>query len=213
MANEKTINGDYTLDPCWAPFWKSLMADGHAFGSHTFDHVYAKRDLPDEKIAVKPQFGASGGKLQVWTAQQYCDALNRVDQHFQSLTGTHIDRFWRIPGGHLTPYTLAAGEACGHKHVAWAKDGFSSYELPSDKWPNQMLLEHSLKNLKDGDIVIAHLCIWSRKDPWAPAVLEPLISGLKKKGFLFRHATRSSGLQGQPQRPASRSCAAVSADA
>ena len=65
--------------------------------------------------------------------------------------------------------------------MAWAEDGLSSYELPSDKWPNQMLLEHSLKNLKDGDIVIAHLGIWSRKDPWAPAVLEPLISGLKKR--------------------------------
>jgi hypothetical protein len=26
---------------------------------------------------------------------------------------------------------------------------------------------------------VAHLGIWSRKDPWAPAVLEPLITGLK----------------------------------
>jgi hypothetical protein len=26
----------------------------------------------------------------------------------------------------------------------------------------------------------AHLGIWSRKDPWAPAVLEPLIVGLKE---------------------------------
>ena len=26
---------------------------------------------------------------------------------------------------------------------------------------------------------------WSRKDAWAPAVLEPLISGLEQKGFCF----------------------------
>ncbi len=159
MANEKTVNGDYTLDPSWTPFWKTLVADGHVFGSHTFDHVYARRDLPDGKIEVKPQFGASGGKLQAWTPQQYCDELNRVDQRFQSLTGTHIDRLWRTPGGHLTPNTLAAGQACGYKHVAWAAAGFSGDELPSDKWPNQMLLERSLKNLKDGDIVMAHLRI------------------------------------------------------
>jgi hypothetical protein len=27
--------------------------------------------------------------------------------------------------------------------------------------------------------------IWSRKDPWAPANLEPLIAGLEQKGFCF----------------------------
>jgi peptidoglycan/xylan/chitin deacetylase (PgdA/CDA1 family) len=32
---------------------------------------------------------------------------------------------------------------------------------------------------------VAHLGIWSRKDAWAPAVLEPLIQGLKQKGFCF----------------------------
>ncbi len=40
LANEKTIHGDSTLDDGWAPYWKSLAADGHAFGTHTFDHVY-----------------------------------------------------------------------------------------------------------------------------------------------------------------------------
>jgi peptidoglycan-N-acetylmuramic acid deacetylase len=39
--------------------------------------------------------------------------------------------------------------------------------------------------VKGGDILLAHLGIWSRKDPWAPAVLEPLIVGLKAKGMCF----------------------------
>jgi len=30
-----------------------------------------------------------------------------------------------------------------------------------------------------------HLGIWSRQDPWAPADLEPLIVGLKAKGYCF----------------------------
>ncbi|SDY19856.1 Peptidoglycan/xylan/chitin deacetylase, PgdA/CDA1 family [Collimonas sp. OK242] len=207
MANEKTVNGDYTLDPAWAPFWKSLVADGHAFGTHTFDHVYAKRDLADGKIEVKPQFGANGGKLLAWTPQQYCDELKRVDQRFQTLTGTHIDRFWRTPGGHLTPHTLAAGEACGYQHVAWAEAGFSGDELPSDKWPNQMLLERMLKNLKDGDIVMAHLGIWSRQDPWAPAVLEPLISGLEKKGFCFATLREHPAYKGNLKGPVAETTA------
>jgi peptidoglycan/xylan/chitin deacetylase (PgdA/CDA1 family) len=42
-----------------------------------------------------------------------------------------------------------------------------------------------LRDIKTGDILMAHLGIWSRKDPWAPAVLEPLITGLKARGFCF----------------------------
>jgi len=185
LANEKTINGDYTLDPAWAPFWKNLVAQGHAFGTHTFDHVYVQRDLPDGRIEVKPQFGANAGKKLTWTAAQYCSELNRVALRFKQLTGAQLDPLWRAPGGKLTPNLLVAGRACGYSHVGWADAGFSGDELPSDKWPNAMLLQQALRKLKDGDIVMAHLGIWSRKDPWAPAVLEPLISGLEQKGYCF----------------------------
>ena len=44
----------------------------------------------------------------------------------------------------------------------------------------------ALKDIRPGDILLAHLGIWSRKDPWAPAVLEPLVEGLKARGFCFR---------------------------
>jgi len=56
------VHGDYSLDPAWKTYWKQLVADGHVFGSHTFDHVLAIADLPDGKILVKPQFGANAGK-------------------------------------------------------------------------------------------------------------------------------------------------------
>ena len=47
------------------------------------------------------------------------------------------------------------------------------------------LLDKALRDIRAGDILVAHLGIWSRKDAWAPAVLEPLITGLKQKGFCF----------------------------
>lgn len=47
-----------------------------------------------------------------------------------------------------------------------------------------MLLENALKRIKDGDILMAHLGIWSRQDPFAP-MLDPLIAGLKARGFCF----------------------------
>ena len=47
-----------------------------------------------------------------------------------------------------------------------------------------MLLEKALTHVRDGDILMAHLGIWSRKDPFAP-MLDPLIEGLKSRGFCF----------------------------
>jgi len=58
-------------------------------------------------------------------------------------------------------------------------------ELPSHQFPNAVLLQRALTHIRSGDILMAHLGIWSRQDPWAPAVLEPLIEGLKAKGFCF----------------------------
>ena len=199
LANEKTVNGDYSLDRSWAPYWKARVAEGHAFGSHTFDHVYVQRDLPDGRIEVKPQFGANAGKRLTWTAAQYCGELKRVDQRFVELTGKHLDPLWRAPGGRLTPHLKAAGAACGYAHARWAEAGFSGDELSSETAPNAMLLKRALDGLRDGDIFVAHLGIWSRKDPWAPAVLEPLISGLEQKGFCFatlrQHPDYRAGMQ------------------
>jgi len=185
LANEKTIRGDYSLDLSWAPYWKDLVDEGHTFGTHTFDHVYVIRDLPDGRILVKPQFGAQAGKELAWTPQQYCTELHRVDERFLQLTGHTLDPLWRAPGGKLTPQLLKAGEACGYRHVGWAPAGFSGDELSSEKFSNPDLLKRALDHLRDGDIFMAHLGIWSRQQAWMPENLEPLISGLEKKGFCF----------------------------
>ena len=70
--------------------------------------------------------------------------------------------------------------------MGWSPAGFLGDELPSDRYPNDRLLDQALKRVRAGDILVAHLGIWSRQDPWAPAVLEPLIVGLKQRGFCFR---------------------------
>jgi peptidoglycan/xylan/chitin deacetylase (PgdA/CDA1 family) len=197
LANEKTVRGDWSLDPSWAGYWKARVAEGHAFGTHTFDHVYWQRDAAGGKIVVKPQFGAHAGRVQTWTAGQYCDELRRVDQRFLELTGRHLDPLFRAPGGHTSPNVLAAAKSCGYAHAGWAKAGFSGDETSSEAFPNAVLLKRALDGLQDGDIFMAHLGIWSRKDPWAPADLEPLVAGLQQKGFCFatlrEHPDFSSG--------------------
>lgn len=185
LANEKTTRGDYSLDPSWAPYWKARVAEGHAFGSHTFDHVYLQRDAAPGLIGVKPQFGADAGKKMDWSTAQFCDQIKRVDQRFEELTGRRLDPIWRAPGGRVSARSIAAGKACGYAHVAWAKAGYSGDELSSAAYPNDTLLRQSLAGLRDGDIFIAHMGIWSRQAPWAPANLDRLITGLEQKGFCF----------------------------
>ncbi|MEC5163966.1 peptidoglycan/xylan/chitin deacetylase (PgdA/CDA1 family) [Janthinobacterium sp. CG_23.3] len=185
LANEKTSRGDYSLDPSWAAYWKARVAEGHAFGSHTFDHVYLRRDAAPGAIAVQPQFGANAGKTLHWSARQLCEEIERVDRRFQELTGAKLDPLWRAPGGRVSAASIAAGKACGYAHVGWAKAGFSGDELSSEAYPNPLLLQRALANLRDGDIFVAHMGIWSRRQAWAPANLEPLIVGLQQKGFCF----------------------------
>lgn len=189
IANERTQSGGHSLDDQWAPWWKARAAEGHAFGSHTWDHGYWLADVPavdgESRFRIRPTFGPEAGQRQTWTAAQYCAELRRPAQRLKAMTGTDMLPLFRAPGGKASPALLQAVEACGFKHVAWAPAGFLGDELPSDKFPNAALLVRALRDVRAGDILVAHLGIWSRQDPWAPAVLEPLIQGLKAKGFCF----------------------------
>jgi peptidoglycan/xylan/chitin deacetylase (PgdA/CDA1 family) len=185
LANEKSVRGDWSLDESWAPYWKTLAGEGHAFGTHTFDHVYFRGDVGADEVKVRPQFGADAGRTLNWTAKQYCAELDRVGQRFQTLTGARLDHFWRAPGGKTSPRLIAFGRSCGYRHFGWSDAGFVGDELPSDRYPNALLLDRALKSLKAGDIVLMHLGIWSREQPLAP-ILDPLITGLAARGHCFR---------------------------
>ena len=188
LANEKTVNGDMSLGDAWIPYWKARVAEGHAFGTHTFDHTYWKGDLANGKVQVRSQFGVNAGKLVVWDQAQYCGELDRVKTWFKAATGANLQPLWRAPGGHLSARTLQWGKSCGYTHAAWAPAGFLGDELPSGKFPNEWLLKRALATLKDGDIMMMHTGIWSRKEPFAP-MLDPLIAGLKTRGFCFATLT------------------------
>ncbi len=194
VAHEKTKQGGYSLDASWATYYQALLADGHAFGSHTFDHVYLQASN-QHSFVVKPQFGSQAGTLQTWSTAQYCSEIKRSDAQFFKLTGAHLSPLWRSPGGRTSTALLDAAQHCGYQHVGWQTNdasasnvggaGFSGDELASQTHPNSTLLRKSLRHLRNGDVFMAHLGIWSRLAPWAPAVLEPLIVGLKQQGTCF----------------------------
>ncbi|KQT13622.1 polysaccharide deacetylase family protein [Ramlibacter sp. Leaf400] len=187
-AHERTRAGDGSLGEHWAPWWKARAAEGHEFASHTWDHVYWRADLPGEpaRFKVRASSGAEEGRDQSWTAAQYCDEIARAAQRLEQVTGKPPLPLFRAPGGKTSARFLAATRACGWEHVGWAPAGFLGDELPSESVSNRELLERALRGIRSGDILMAHLGIWSRQDPWAPAVLEPLVAGLKQRGFCFR---------------------------
>jgi peptidoglycan/xylan/chitin deacetylase (PgdA/CDA1 family) len=186
-ANEKTQEGDGSLGNFWAPWWKARAAEGHEFASHTYDHTYWRADIPGNppRFRVRPSAGPHAGKDLVWSAEEYCAEIARSAQRLQEITGKKPLPLYRAPGGKTSPRLLAAARSCGYAHVGWPPAGFLGDELPSELASNKQLLQKALRDVRKGDILVAHLGIWSRKDPWAPAVLEPLITGLKARGFCF----------------------------
>lgn len=181
IANERTTRGDMSLDMSWAPFWKRVAEDGHAFGTHTWRHWYFRADMGEDRVRYVP-WGAKDGET--LTQAQLCAELEKPNAALKAMTGRGVDPFWRAPGGRTTPRTLAFAKQCGYTHVHWSDAGFLGDELPSEKYPNQLLLDRAVKNLRDGDVMMMHLGIWSRKDPFWP-MLDPLLTRLKAKGFCF----------------------------
>lgn len=188
-ANEPTQQGDGSLGAYWAPWWQARAAEGHAFASHTWNHTYWRADAGTPQapaFRVRPSAGPRIGQELMMTADQYCAELDHSAHRLETLTGQKTLPLFRAPGGKTSPRLLAAARQCGYAHVGWAPAGFLGDELDSEKFSNPVLLERALKSIRSGDILLAHLGIWSRKDPWAPAVLEPLIQGLKERGFCFQ---------------------------
>jgi peptidoglycan/xylan/chitin deacetylase (PgdA/CDA1 family) len=195
LANEQTADGGTALGPEWAAFWQARVKEGHAFGSHTFDHVYfsaapaAGPRSPAMRVATpvvraRPQFGASAGRALDWDEKAVCTEIDRVDERFRQITGRPLDRIWRAPGGRGPQAVFDMARSCGWRHVGWAPAGFLGDELPSETHPNDRLLARSLAGIRSGDILMAHLGIRSRHDPYAPT-LDALIAGLQARKLCF----------------------------
>lgn len=196
LARERTRSGGHSLDEQWAPWWRARVAEGHAFASHTWDHWVLVPDAAGGTGAVKAaapgtwRFKATQGPQRGATfaadAAAYCEQLRQPVRHFEALTGHRMAAAFRAPAGRTSASLLEAARACGFEHVGWSPAGFLGDELDSTRFPNEQLLKKALRDIRAGDVLVAHLGIWDRQDPWAPAVLEPLIEGLKARGFCFR---------------------------
>jgi peptidoglycan/xylan/chitin deacetylase (PgdA/CDA1 family) len=180
LANERTFRGDWSLDPAWDGYWKRLAGEGHAFGNHTWSHLYARGDEGGKVIAVDDR-----GARRALDRTQFCEELARVERAFGRATGARLAGLWRAPGWRTTYQGMRYAASCGYPlHVGTDDAGYIRDDLPSEQVSNQQLLERALTGIQGGDVITMHLGIGARKEPAAP-ILKPLIQGLKARGLCF----------------------------
>lgn len=181
LADEPTFRGDRTLDESWAPFWRARAAEGHVFASHTWRHWYFRGDPGPGQVRYVPL----RGEAEVLDQATLCAELERpIARLRQMVPDARVLPLWRAPGGRTTPNALAMAAACGLRHQGWTANGFWGDELDSAKHPNAALARRAIANTRDGEVVVMHWGVRSRREPFA-GVLEEVIAGLQSRGFCF----------------------------
>ena len=182
VAHESSFRGDRTLDPSWAGFWRARAAEGHAFASHTWRHWYFQGDAGPGRT----RYASRGGEgAEVLEQETLCAELTRPIEALRAMVpGAAILPLWRAPGGIVTPEARRMAAACGLRHQGWTANGFLGDELSSEASPNAALLRRNLANIRDGEVLVMHWGVRSRREPFA-LIFEELIAGLQTRGFCF----------------------------
>lgn len=182
VAQEPTFRGDRSLDASWAGFWRARAAEGHAFASHTWRHWYFRGDAGPGRTSYVSNRGEG---REVLDQAALCAELARPVDALRALAPeARILPLWRAPGGIVTPGALRMAEACGLRHQGWTAHGFLGDELDSASSPNAALLRRNLAQIRDGEVLVMHWGVRSRREPFG-LIFEQLVTGLLERGFCF----------------------------
>ncbi|MBS7811720.1 polysaccharide deacetylase family protein [Roseococcus pinisoli] len=182
VAQEPTFRGDRSLDASWGPFWRARAAEGHVFASHTWRHWYFRGDAGPGRTNYASRRGEG---REVLDQAGLCAELARPVDALRALAPeAQVLPLWRAPGGIVTPGALRMAEACGLRHQGWTPNGFLGDELDSAAQPNGALLRRNLARIADGEVLIMHWGVRSRREPFG-LIFEALVTGLLERGFCF----------------------------
>ena len=182
LADEPSFNGETTLSDAWAPFWRARAAEGHVFASHTWRHWYFRGDPAPGRVRYVSR---RGGAEEVLDQAALCAELARpIDRLRRIVPEAVVLPLWRAPGGITTPNALAMARACGLRHQGWTANGFWGDELDSAVHPNAVLARRAIARTRDGEVVVMHWGVRSRREPFA-RVLDKVIAGLQARGMCF----------------------------
>jgi len=183
VANEPTHRGNQSLDPAWADFWRARAAEGHVFASHTDRHWYFRSDPTTKTVRYVSR--GSGHEEQLDQEAMCRELAAPIERLRRMAPDANVLPLWRAPGGITTPNSLALAEACGLRHQGWTRNGFLGDELNSETHPNSALRDRALRTIRDGEVLVMHWGVRSRREPFA-GIFDALIGGLQARGFCFR---------------------------
>jgi peptidoglycan/xylan/chitin deacetylase (PgdA/CDA1 family) len=182
LADEPTFRGDTSLSAGWSGFWRDRAAEGHAFASHTWRHWYFGADPGPGRVRYASRRGQG---TELLDGAALCAELARpMDMLRVAAPEAKILPLWRAPGGRTSPNALRMAAACGLRHQGWTANGFLGDELDSAAHPNAALLRQALGRIRDGEVLVMHWGVRSRREPFG-RVFEDLLAGLQAKGFCF----------------------------
>jgi len=183
LADEPTFRGDRSLGAGWAPFWQARAAEGHAFASHTWRHWYFSDDSGRDRVRYSSRRRGEGSEL--LTPDSLCAELAHPIRVLREMApDAAVLPLWRAPGGRVTPNARRMAAGCGLSHQGWSRGGFLGDELDSATHPNDTLLRQALGGIRDGEVLLMHWGVRSRREPMAN-VLGAMLDGLLHRGFRF----------------------------
>ncbi len=181
VAHEPTHTGERSLGPGWAAFWRARAAEGHVFASHTDRHWYFRGDGGQGRTRYVSRTREG---QEVLDQEAMCRELARpIERLREAVPDAVVLPLWRAPGGITTPGAIRLAEACGLRHQGWSANGFLGDELSSEAHPNRALVQRA-QRIRDGEVLVMHWGIRSRRDPYAN-VFEEVVTGLQARGFCF----------------------------
>lgn len=130
---------------------KRMVNEGHVIGNHSFSHTY--------------WFSLNG-------AEVIFNDLHQCDEAIIAATGKR-PRLFRPPYGVTNPMVAKAARQGGYESIGWSIRTYDTNAKDAG-----LLLQKSLKNLRNGDIILFH--------DWAPytiGILPEFIKQARAKGF------------------------------
>jgi peptidoglycan/xylan/chitin deacetylase (PgdA/CDA1 family) len=152
------------------------------FASHTWRHWYFRGNAGPGRVRYASRQNEGEEALD---GAALCTELSRpVDAIRRLAPGARVLPLWRAPGGVTTPDALRMAAACGLRHQSWTRNGFLGDELDSVQHPNAALLRRNLASIRDGEVLLMHWGVRSRREPFG-LIFEDMIIALKQRGFRF----------------------------
>jgi peptidoglycan/xylan/chitin deacetylase (PgdA/CDA1 family) len=161
---------------------KRMLTEGHEMANHTYDHPHLTTYEIDSRHDLLPDI----------SRQFIHRQLLKTDSVYFSLTGQHLQPFWRAPFGEYNDEILTWAAEAGYLHIYWTgsfdthdwvtDEASSLFKTPNEVYDRILAMEKQQQAGLNGVIVLMHLGS-QRTENHVYEVLPKLIRTIRDKGY------------------------------